>query len=405
MTDIDPMISSRCEAKARACHWTIERLALMNCGANYATDIVPRDRQIIDGGKLCGCFLWMSTRSSPMPDDLSAYSDVAECYRCLGAALRLFGDNKTTIIADKSLLHSQLELVAEAQSALRSAVHGVGGVSDQDQVDAYWWVRQAASENSFYIERYMREVDSADPNAWSDLSRRISQFCEQVENRTMMLRDKRRLIVKCRYQVEQAIIGDKWIEWEAVARTVDELVRSGTPPSDLRIRALLLPHVDVIPSLPANTNGFQFALRETRRFQLLSTDQPIDDESDESFPSVGVAAELLNGKKVVLIGGEERKASKEAIEQELLLEELVWVPCKHGQPVSSFERYVAQNDVTAVLLAIRWSSHAFTDLRLICRKHGKPLIRLPAGYSPNQVAAQIMNQASTQLRKRASRRS
>ena len=52
-----------------------------------------------------------------------------------------------------------------------------------------------------------------------------------------------------------------------------------------------------------------------------------------------------------------------------------------------------------VLLAIRWSSHAFGDIKQFCDQHGKPLVRLPGGYSPNQVAAQIVMQAGEKLGK------
>ena len=50
-----------------------------------------------------------------------------------------------------------------------------------------------------------------------------------------------------------------------------------------------------------------------------------------------------------------------------------------------------------VLLAIRWSSHSFGDVRQFCERHGKPLVRLQAGYHPNQVALQIVSQCSGRL--------
>jgi hypothetical protein len=50
-----------------------------------------------------------------------------------------------------------------------------------------------------------------------------------------------------------------------------------------------------------------------------------------------------------------------------------------------------------VLLAIRWSSHSFGDVKRSCDRHGKPMVRLPGGYSPNQVAAQILAQCSGRL--------
>ena len=54
-------------------------------------------------------------------------------------------------------------------------------------------------------------------------------------------------------------------------------------------------------------------------------------------------------------------------------------------------------DVAAVLLAIRWSSHSYGEVKSFCDDYDKPLIRLPAGYNTNQVAAQIMQQASGRL--------
>ena len=47
-----------------------------------------------------------------------------------------------------------------------------------------------------------------------------------------------------------------------------------------------------------------------------------------------------------------------------------------------------------VVLAIRWSSHSFGDVKGYCDQYGKPLVRLPAGYNPNQVAVQVLSQAS-----------
>ena len=51
-----------------------------------------------------------------------------------------------------------------------------------------------------------------------------------------------------------------------------------------------------------------------------------------------------------------------------------------------------------VALAIRWASHSFGDVRAFCDRHGKPLVRLPGGYNPNQVATQILAQCSERLR-------
>jgi hypothetical protein len=67
--------------------------------------------------------------------------------------------------------------------------------------------------------------------------------------------------------------------------------------------------------------------------------------------------------------------------------------CSHYE----FEPAIRRDDVAAVLLAIRWSSHSYAEIRAFCDRYGKPLVRLPAGYSPNQVATQILQQAGKRL--------
>ena len=45
-------------------------------------------------------------------------------------------------------------------------------------------------------------------------------------------------------------------------------------------------------------------------------------------------------------------------------------------------------------------THDMSAVKQFCDRHGKPLVRLPAGYNPNQVAAQILAQCSGQLAER-----
>ena len=93
-----------------------------------------------------------------------------------------------------------------------------------------------------------------------------------------------------------------------------------------------------------------------------------------------------------------RPEAREALREALGLGELIWVETKEHQAVSTFEPAIARPEVALVLLAIRWSSHAFGEVRRYCDRHGKPLVRLPGGYSPNQVAAQIIDQCGERLR-------
>jgi hypothetical protein len=79
------------------------------------------------------------------------------------------------------------------------------------------------------------------------------------------------------------------------------------------------------------------------------------------------------------------------------LKELFWIETREHESIDTFEPYIARPEVALVLLAIRWSSHSFGEVKRFCDRHGKPLVRLPAGYNPNQVALQILSQCSEQL--------
>jgi hypothetical protein len=119
--------------------------------------------------------------------------------------------------------------------------------------------------------------------------------------------------------------------------------------------------------------------------------------SDQPSAEVREVARLLRGRSAVLIGGNRRREAEDALERALGLKELVWLETKQHQAVAAFEPQIARPDVAIVLLAIRWSSHAFGEVKLLCDRHGKPLARLPGGYNPNQVAAQILSQCSAHL--------
>lgn len=398
-------ITARCRLKAEGCRWTLKRLELKARGADHMEEIAPIDRAILEKAKGQDCYLWMNSASASIPDDWSLYETLAGCFEALAAALTVAISSLEIISADRLLFEEFLKLVAVAQSAVREAVRRVGGPTDTDQIEAFWWVRNSAAEIGLFIDRHLREDDPADPNQWKDLLERINRLAERIESRAAAIRKRRKLFEKLRYQLEQAVSGEEEHLWESVARTLDDLIVDGVPPSSLEVRELLLPHIDVMPQITNPPKGFELVLRETSRFQESLVGDPPEEDSTEFIPINQAAAEMLRGRAVVLIGGDSRQAPKEALERALRLSELVWVPTKHGQPVSSFEPYIARPDVAVVLLAIRWASHAFTDVRHICRKYDKPLVRLPGGYSPNQVAIQLLNQCSWRLRQSRQRAS
>ncbi|MCS6976112.1 MAG: hypothetical protein NZM31_03750, partial [Gemmatales bacterium] len=178
---------------------------------------------------------------------------------------------------------------------------------------------------------------------------------------------------------------------------VNELVAGGLPPSSRELRNYLLPIVDSLPQATEEAVHFPLVTREIDRYLAQSgpSNQPEGDQ--EPTPAVRKVAELLEGRAVVLIGGDRRPASEQALKNAFRLSELLWIATPEHSSITRFEPYIARPDVAVVLLAIRWSSHSYSEVIEYCNRFGKPLVRLPGGYNPNQVAVQILDQCSDRL--------
>ena len=86
-----------------------------------------------------------------------------------------------------------------------------------------------------------------------------------------------------------------------------------------------------------------------------------------------------------------------ALRQALGLTDVRWLSTPDHTSFTFFEPDIARPDVSVVVLAIRWSNHDYAEVQRYCEKYGKPLVRLRAGYNPNQVAYHILSQAGERL--------
>ncbi len=162
---------------------------------------------------------------------------------------------------------------------------------------------------------------------------------------------------------------------------------------------LLLPVLDDMPvELPKNVS---LVLKEIDRFISSRPEKPDPQAAAAQSHEVRRVRDLLKGRAVVMIGGDKRPFSADALIDSFGLKDLIWIETREHQTHTVFEPQVARPDVVLVLLAIRWSSHSFGEVKEYCDKYGKPLVHLPAGYNPNQVAFHILNQVGERLRETA----
>lgn len=334
-----PAIEARCRLKAEGARWAAARQRLLAEGAVYASDIEPSDRDIIARAKaLDDCFLWMNGPRAPIPADLGLWEDVAGCFDAVADAVAVI----RAILSDESLgrgfLEKALDLLAEAQSALRSAVGMVDGPTDSDQAKVFSFLKAITAEEQIFIQRYMRADDPADPDNWSDIAARIATLDSQIQAARKQQKSRAGRMNKLRYHLKAINTGrGNSHDWEVVIETVGEMVEEGLPPSNIELRDLLLPVLDSLPESAEPPAAFQRVLQEIDRYLAARPSQPDARPAAETSPDVQGVARMLAGRSVLLIGGLRRPAAKEALERAFGLKELIWFETREHESVDIFE--------------------------------------------------------------------
>jgi hypothetical protein len=388
-------LENRCRRKSEAAHWAAERLRRAREGNYCVIENAPEEPEMAAwGGGLVDSFFWSEATNNAPSVDFALIDNVGGCFEAVAEALALVRAMLDEHPGKPKGLERSLPLVAEAQSGLRAAFQRLGAAADLDQLEIFEWLKVAAARHHVYIKRFMRADEVADPAGWYGLLARIESAAAAGKHSRLPESQVER-IQNCLKHVQGGAANDN--DWLALINVVDLIVGEGVPPSNREIRELLLPVIDELPERNDYPAGFRLVLREIDRF--LATRSAPARTSIAHEPSVEVqeAARLLGGKSIVLIGGNRRREAQESLRRALGLKDLVWIETKEHQAIDAFEPLIARADVALVLLAIRWSSHAFGDVKQICDLHAKLLVRLPGGYNPNQVAAQVLSQSSAQL--------
>ncbi|MGD9691320.1 MAG: hypothetical protein AB7G17_00595 [Phycisphaerales bacterium] len=403
------VVSSRSRLKAEACRWAVERRRLLEEGAEFMHEVRPRDAALVERGRaIRDCYLWMLDPYAQLPED-EALERVAGCYEALATVADLARDmvaaGETVSPAAKDLYY----MFAEAQSGLRAGLVAIGVRPDRDQIDSFSWLRDRTFAQRVFIDRHMKLEDPADPANWEDLKERTDKLRATWMAARSGDKELTALKNRARHHAQRLMAGSTGDEarhdWEQLFGAVEGMIQRGLPPSSKEVTDPLLDLADKAPAeLELNENEIRaLEAARKRRTQLAATarrDAAAEEEGEEEDdgPVVREAAEILRGKVVVLIGGERRPGAAEALERSLALEELRWVETKPHESVSKFESDVSRPDVDVVLLAIRWTSHSHGDVQKMCERYGKAFVRLPGGYSPSQVAMQVIGQVSDRLR-------
>lgn len=481
ITDSDlPMIETRCRLKRESLLWAIDRQALLAKRADYQTEVSPVDRELIRRAKdLPDCYLWMLSAQWRPPENSRQLEDLAECFENMAAASSL----ARRLLADEGreriVFEQALDLLAEAQSAVRMGVSQVNDYWDFDQNAVFRWLRGVAAREHILIKRHMRLDDPADPSRWADLQSRIGALESETLNREERTAERIKMLDALRDRIDQIKNLDDEEEgdelWREVAENVEALLKLGVAPGSRDLYEMLESVIESAPIIEDHP-GFERVLEEVERrmdaggFKSepepvdnddeeddlddeLSADDDVDDDDDEeeeaprrrttrratstttaaatttrrrtavveeeaedeeegyaddeeaaasddeSWPEPDVleVRKLLKGRNVVFAGGEKRAEVAEALISGFALKDLTWVALRDDESLDRLEEEIEDKDPALVLVGIRGVSVPIKSVQRLCTTADKPMVKLPTGYSPAHVAAQILTQASDQL--------
>lgn len=395
------LVQQRCRIKADAARWAAERRRLIVAGADFFSEVEPRDREIIARAKqIENCYLWTNNPRGPEPDDLNQFDKLGTCFDLVADAIDCVRIGTESGELSDELVHEALQTLAEAQSLLRVNVQAIGFSMDTDQNEVFRWLRDYSARENVYIERYMRINDVPDPDEMDSLQNRLSDLDRRLAEAVSMGKNQRKLLGKIRYESRRIQSSPDQCEphLRTISAAVEQLLKSGVAASNVELRDYILPVTELFETLSEMPPEMVQVLRSIDVFRNRHPAAVSGQAGPVAWSSeVEEVKQLLQGKAVFLIGGEQRPLRKAAIEEAFGLSELVWETTVEHSSHELFHPVVERPDVVLVLLAIRWSSHSYSEIEDVCRRLGKPLVRLPGGMHPNQIAHQIMNQASNRL--------
>jgi len=293
ITDSDlPMIETRCRLKRESLLWAIDRQALLAKRADYQTEVSPVDRELIRRAKeLPDCYLWMLSAQWRPPENSRQLEDLAECFENMAAASSL----ARRLLADEGreriVFEQALDLLAEAQSAVRMGVSQVNDYWDFDQNAVFRWLRGVAAREHILIKRHMRLDDPADPSRWADLQSRIGALESETLNREERTAERIKMLNTLRDNIDQIKNledeeeGDEL--WREVAENVESLLKLGVAPGSRDLYELLETVIESAPIIEDHP-GFERVLEEVERRMdaggFKSEPEPVssDDDDDDS---------------------------------------------------------------------------------------------------------------------------
>lgn len=202
-------------------------------------------------------------------------------------------------------------------------------------------------------------------------------------------------VQQLRTMVTNPDFGTRETDPKELEAAVAHCRKQGAPASSVALRSLLTPWAALLEE--SKEKPVQEVARELQReadriarraeADVTEPDAALTDEEQSELDAV---RSLIRGKRCLFIGGICREESRQRLERELGLSELVWPSTNGTESVYKFEPEIEKSDVTVVM--VRFMRTGWGQARELAVKHEKMFARLPAGYGLRQVVRQLHRQ-------------
>ena len=393
-----PIMAKRCRVKAEACRILVKRYQGATAEPYEAMPLFKKAAELPD------CGLWMLTGSG-FNITPGVWENLAGAYESAAIACELMDK---VLPRNDTGLEIGLNLAAESQSTLLYSVVDTGRRGpDTDQIELFIRIRETGAQRRIYIPKYLKRDDRADPDNWKDMLARLTREYEPYKNGTIPAiadggapgkpKSPDKSMHSVQYHLKKVKESPATANWPWIFKLIDETIEGGLVPTDASLRDLFLPVADFAPDDVDVPPRVVVVYREIDRHLAA---HPAEERVALETPSQEMvkAAVMLGGKEAVIVGGHLRTPQQKAIIEAFDLRDLRWIAVTEPAQLARFESDIAKPEVAIVLFAMRWTSAEYADVKQLCDKYNKPLVKLPRGYNPNQIAAEILRQAGDRLR-------
>lgn len=336
---------------------------------------------------------WML--DSSLGGNSEAMLDAADCYGVVVFVAQNVQELTENGAMEGGAPSELLYLVAEAQSALLSALGRLGQRTDSDQRDLFLWLKDQTHRHRIYVDRHMRLEDPADAQGSADRLRRLAERFRLMASGAEASRERTQLLNKVRFHTLKCLEHQRILEGDAttLVATLGRWRELGLPRSDRSLQELLGSISDLAEGELAQ--GIAWVTEGERNNET---------KNQERRSATEEVRALLNQREVLALALDEMACDKKKLADSLALSRVHARVIPETPDEGQLAKWIDDSPNSLVLLGRRLDEGAYDTFKRLCLERGRLFVRLPEGFEPEHVARQVLRQVGWRLRPAAAKR-